>query len=103
MTAHKKQGGIDGHGFKSLLFFLLLYIFGSPFLAPYASLTIVAHASLSIVLLVAVYSVRKHQNQRSIAMALLLPLLILYWLGLYDIIHFSRQGSYLLFSLYYGV
>ena len=103
MTARKKNCGIEGYGFRNLLFFLLLYIFGSPFLASHESLTVLAHTSLSIAMLVAVYAVRKQQNQRSITMALLLPLLALYWLGIYDVIPFSRHGSYLLFSVFYGM
>ncbi len=103
MAAQQKDRGIQGYGFRNLLFFLLLYIFGSPFLAPYESLTLLAHAMLSIVMLMAVLAVRKQQNERSIAMALLLPLLTLYWLGIYDVISFSRHASYLLFSIYYGL
>jgi voltage-gated potassium channel len=103
MAAHEKQSGTEGYGFRNLLFFLLLYIFGSPFLAPYASLAMLAHTSLSLVMLMAVYAVRKQQNERSIAMALLLPLLAFYWLGIFDVIPFSRQGSYLLFCVYYGL
>jgi hypothetical protein len=34
---------------------------------------------------------------------LLLPLLTLYWLGLYDVITFSRLGSYILFAIYFGL
>lgn len=103
MVAHKKNHAIEGNRFRNLLFFLLLYIFGSPFLAPYASFSVFAHASLSVVLFVAVYTVQKHQQQRSFAMILLLPLLILYWFGIYDIIHFSRIGAYLLFAAYFGL
>ncbi len=99
----KNQEVIEGYGFKNLLFFLLLYIFGSPFLSPYSSFAVLAHAMLSLVMLVAVFAVRKQQKERSIAMALLLPLLVLYWLGLYDIIPFSSIGAYLLFSVYYGL
>lgn len=103
MAAHKKKSTIEGHGFRNLLFFLLLYIVGSPFLAPYSSLAILAHLSLSVTLFVAIYTVQKQQKQRSFAMALLLPILVLYWLGIYDIIHFTRFGSYLLIAVYFGL
>lgn len=91
------------NGFRNLLFFLLLYIFGSPFLAPYPDLAVIAHASLSVALFFSIYAVQKQQNYRSIAMILLLPLLILYWLGIYDIVGFSRRGAYILFALYFGL
>ncbi|NOQ46961.1 MAG: Ion channel protein [Desulfobulbaceae bacterium] len=103
MAAHKKKSTIEGHSFRNLLFFLLLYIVGSPFLAPYASLAILAHLSLSIAMFVAIYTVQKQHKQRSFAMALFLPLLVLYWLGIYDIIHFTRFGSYLLIAVYLGL
>jgi hypothetical protein len=102
MDFHIKKTIISGNGFRNLLFFLLLYIVGSPFLAPYPSVTILAHVSLSVTLFVAVIAVRKHQEQRSIAFFLLPPLLVLYWLGLYDVVHLSRLGSYLLFVVYFG-
>ena len=90
-------------GFRNLLFFLLVYIFGSPFLSPYPSLYVLAHASLSLVLFFSVWTVEKQQNHRSMAMVLLLPVLILYWLGIYEIISFSRLGSYLLIAIYFGL
>ena len=103
MAAHQKNNTIEGSGFRNLLFFLLIYVVGSPFLAPYPSLKILAHASLSVALFVAVYAVQKQQKQRSFAMVLLLPLLILYWLGIYDIVPFSQLASYLLFAIYFGL
>jgi hypothetical protein len=103
MGTHSENVGIDGHGFKYLLFFLLLYLVGSPFLDPYPSVAILVHLSLSVTLFVAVYTVQKHQQRRSVAMVLLLALLVLYWLGLYDVIRFSRLGSYLLFVFYFGL
>jgi voltage-gated potassium channel len=103
MADHKKKNGIAGHGFRNLLFFLLVYIVVSPFLAPYPSFNILAHAALSVALFVAAYAVQKQEKQRSYAMALLLPLLILYWLGIYNIVPFSRLVSYLLFAVYFGL
>jgi hypothetical protein len=50
-------------------FFLLVYIVGSPFLAPYPSLAILAHLSLSITLFVALYTVQRCRSKG------LLPLL----------------------------
>jgi len=90
-------------GFRNLLFFLLVYIFGSPFLYPFPSLEIIAHASLSVALFFSIYAVQKQQNYRSFAMVILLPVLILYWLGLYEIISFGRIGSYVLIALYFGL
>lgn len=102
MSDHNEEGKKHS-GFRTLLFFLLIYIFGSPFLSPYPSLAVFAHASLSVALFFSVYAVQKQQNYRSFAIVLLLPLLILYWLSIYDIISFSRLGSYILFALYFGL
>lgn len=89
--------------FRGLLFFLLLYVMGSPFLEPYPSLAVLAHISLSMVLFAAVYAVNKQRHQRSVAIVLLMPLMALYWLGIYDIISFSRFGANLLFAVFYGL
>ena len=98
-----KEVGIKHNGFRNLLFFLLLYIFGSPFLSPYPSLAVFAHASLSVALFFSVYAMQKQQNYRSFAIFLLLPLLILYWLGIYRIVSFSLLGAYILFAVYFGL
>ena len=103
MRVDLKKAVLEGNGFRNLLFFLLLYIVGSPFLASHPAFAILAHVSLSVALLVAAYAVRKQQEQRSIAFFLLPILLALYWLGLYDVIHFSRLGSYLLFVVYFSL
>ena len=103
MIAHHKKRPIQGNGFRNLLFFLLVYIVGSPFLEPYPSLAVLAHISLTIALFAAVYAVHKQQHERSIALALLLPLLVLYWLSIYNIINFSRLGANFLFAVYYGL
>lgn len=102
MSEHNKEGKKHSR-FRNLLFFLLIYIFGSPFLSPYPSLDVIAHASLSVALFFSLYAVQKQQNFRSFAVVLLLPLLILYWLGIHEIISFSRLGSYILFALYFGL
>ncbi len=103
MRTHGKNDVFDGHGIRYLLFFLLLYIVGSPFLDPYPSLDILAQLFLSMTLFVAVYTVQKHQQQRSVAIVLMLVLIVLYWLGIYDVVPFSRIGSYLLFVIYFGL
>ncbi len=101
--SHKKRQSGKQPRFGLLLFFLLLYIVGSPFLEPYPSLAVYAHISLSMVLFAAVYAVNKSHNHRSFAFVLLCPLLLLYWLGIYDIVPFSRTGAYLLFAVYYAL
>ena len=92
-TAIETDHRIIGHGFRNLLFFLVLYIVGSPFLQPYPSLAILAHLFLSIALFAGLYAVNKQRHQRSFATMLLIPLLVLYWLGIYDVI--SDQSFYL--------
>lgn len=103
MVADKHTEEIEGNGFRNLLVFLVIYIVASPFLTPYPSLSILAHLSLSVAMFVTIYTVQKKQQERSFAIALLLPLLILYWLGIYDVVSFSRQGSRLLFVIYFGL
>lgn len=103
MATQSKRPPIKGPQFRNLLFLLLLYIVGSPFLEPYPSLTVFAHISLSMVLVAAVYAVNKQKYQRSVAVALLFPLVALYWVGIYDIVAFSKIGAYLLFTVFYGL
>jgi len=96
-----KVKGIKQHGFRNLLFFLLLYLFFSPFLTPYPSLAIVAHSLLSLTLFFSVWAVQKQQNYRSYAMILLIPVLLLYWLGLYEVIPFDLLSAYVLLALFF--
>lgn len=96
-----KKGQFTRHGFRNLLFFLLLYLFISPFLVGYPSIAIVAHSMLSLTLFFSVWAVQKHQNYRSIVMSLLIPVLVLYWLGLYEIIPFDLLSAYVLLALFY--
>ena len=103
MNDFMERIGPDGHGFRNLLIFLLIYIVGSPFLDPYPSLEVFAHLFLSITLFVALYTIGRQQKRRSFAIGMLLVLLILYWLGIYDVIRFSRQGADLLFVSYFGL
>jgi len=94
---------LEQHGFRNLLILLLIYIFASPFLEPYHKIKILAHLFLSITLFVALFTVQRHQGRRSLALILVLVLLVLYWLGIYEIIQFSRLGSYMLFILYFAL
>jgi hypothetical protein len=104
MNKFKEKVVGEEHGFRNLLFFLLVYIFGSPFLVPYPSITVFIHISLSLVLFIAVYTVEKRQRHpRSIAIYLLLPMLGLYWLGIYDIVSYTRPGSYLVCAVYFAL
>lgn len=89
------------HGFRNLLFFLLLYIFISPMLVHYPSLAIIAHSLLSFTLFFSVWAVQRQQNYRPLAMVLLIPILALYWLGLYEFIPFELLSAYALLALFY--
>lgn len=93
----------EKYGFRNLLFFLLLYIFGSPFLTNFPSFAILAHLSLSASLLLSVYAIKKEQGFRTTAMIFLLPVLVLYWCAIYDVIGSGRIYSYILLSLYLGL
>ncbi len=94
---------IKGNSFRNLLFFLLVYMVGSPFLEPYPSMAMGAHGSLTVALFLAIYTVQKQQVQRNVVVILLFPLLILYWLGVYDIIEFTLTGAYLFLVIYLGL
>ncbi len=83
------------------MFFLLLYIFISPFLVDYPSIAIITHSLLSFTLFFSVWAVQKRQNYRSLAMVLLIPVLALYWLGLYNFIPFDLLSAYALLALFY--
>lgn len=102
-TNTNENESITGHGTRNLLFLLLLYIVGSPFLIPYPSLAILAQISLSMALLSAVYAINKRNNQRSIAALLLLPLLTLYWLGYFEIVVISHISADFLFTIFYAL
>ena len=97
------SGAKEKHGFKTLLFFLLVYIFGSPFLTPYPSLAVFAHGMLSTALFFSVWAVEKRRNYRSITMILLVPVLGIYWLGIYDIIPFSYLAAYILLAIFFAL
>jgi len=89
-------------GFRNLLIFLLLYLFASPFLSTYPSLTIIIHSLLSLTLVMAVFALHKQQGgYRSFALLLIVPVLALYWLGLYAIIPFELLSAYALLSLFF--
>lgn len=86
---------------RNLLIVLLVYLFGSPFLEAYPSMALSAHFLLSVTLFLAVFAVQRQQRYRSIATYLLIPVLIVYWLGIYDVIVFSRLGGYILLAIYF--
>lgn len=100
-TGMSKRAQFSKHGFRNLLFFLLLYIFISPFLVDYPSIAIITHSLLSFTLFFSVWAVQKRQNYRSLAMVLLIPVLALYWLGLYKFIPFDLLSAYALLALFY--
>ena len=94
---------IKGNAFRNLLVVLIAYTFCSPFLIPYASLSVLAHATLTVSLFLAIYTVQKSQRLRPVVKWVLFPLLVLYWLGIYEVVDFSLHGAYLLFVVYYGL
>ena len=96
-----KKAQFTQHGFRNLLFLLLLYLFISPFLVPYPSVAIIAHSLLSLTLFFSVWAVQKHQNRRSMAIVLVIPVLVIYWLGLYEIIPFDMLSAYFLLALFF--
>ncbi len=91
------------HGFRNLLVGLILYNVLTPFLEPYMLLSVIAHLLLCITLFLSLYAIERHDRLRTVAAILLIPLLISYWLGLYNLVIFSRQGSYLLMVGYYSL
>ena len=100
-TGMSRRAQFSKHGFRNLLFFLLLYIFISPFLVDYPSIAIIAHTLLCFTLFISVWAVQKQQNYRSLAMVLLIPVVALYWLGLYEIVPFELLSAYALLALFY--
>jgi voltage-gated potassium channel len=103
MKRQQQVTEIKGNSFRNLLFLLMLYIVVGPFLIPYPSLAVIAHGILTFSLFLAIYTVQKKQSQRPYVMGVLAPLLVLYWLAMYDVVEFSLQGTYVLFLAYYGL
>lgn len=103
MLGPKLKIEIQGNSFRNLTVFLLVYLVGSPFLEPNPSLRILSHLSLSIVLFLAAYAVQKEQGQRPYVLAIIVPLLVVYWLGTYDVISFTLTISYLLLVVYFAL
>jgi len=101
--SHTITTTLEGHGFRNLLIFLLIYIVGSPFLDPYPSLEILANLFLTLTLFLSVYTVRRQRRRRSLAITILLILQLFFWLGAYDLIPLSREAAYLLFLIYFGL
>ncbi len=93
----------ERHGFRNLLFSLLFYSIIDPFLQPFPSLKILAHFFLCIALFLSVYAIQQDKKRRISALILLMPLLLFYWLGIYDVFILSRPASYILFICYYGL
>jgi len=87
--------------FRNLLVLLVLYLFISPMLSPYPSLNIIVHSLLSLTLVLAVFAVHKEQGYRSLALLLIIPVLALYWLGLYAVIPFDLLSAYALLALFF--
>jgi len=94
---------LEGQGFKWLLALLLGYIVGSPFLDRYPSLEVLAHLLLTSALAASVCTVRRKGGQRSWATVVVLALLLLFWLGVYDLLHYSRIGALVLLVTYFGL
>jgi len=106
MTANQASETATGSGknsFRNLLIFLLVYITISPFLIPYQTLAVFAHITLSVSLFLAVYTFSKQKKQRSYATGLMFVVLIVYWLGIHNMIEFSRSGSYFLLACYFAL
>jgi hypothetical protein len=103
MITSKLKVEITGNSFRNLSIFLLVYLIGSPLLGPYPSMSVISHLSLTIILFLAAYTVQKQQGQRPYILAIIVPLLLLYWLGTYDIVSFTLSGAYLLLVLYFGL
>ena len=103
MLTSKLKIEIKGNSFRNLTVFLLVYLVGGPFLDPYPSLRVLSHLSMTLVLFLAAYAVQKEQGLRPFVFALVIPLLILYWIGTYDILRFTLSGAYLLLVVYFGL
>ncbi|QQL45408.1 potassium channel family protein [Sulfuriroseicoccus oceanibius] len=90
-------------GFGRLLIVLLVYLLVSPFI-PIGSVSgIMVHGWLSLVLLFAARAVQRQRNQRGVAYTLLAPTLVIYWLGIFNVLSFSREVALALFVLFYAL
>ena len=87
-------------GFHNLLFWMLLYLIISPFLAALPYATFILEACLTAVLLSAVYAVRKSKPFLYTAVALLVVSLMLQWMGNVKFVPFQLPLTQIATALY---
>ncbi|MFC4993332.1 ion channel [Rubritalea tangerina] len=89
-------------GFSRLLVILLIYIIVSPFIPANSIASTVMHVWLSVVLFFAARTAGDG-TRKPFALVVLGPALILYWLGIYDVIQYSRESALILFVGFYAL
>jgi hypothetical protein len=87
-------------GFARLLIALLIYIVVSPFIPQGSPAAVGVHMWLTLVLFFAALTAQKGA-QRPVALIWLGPALVLYWLGIYNVVEFSRELALVFFVGFY--
>jgi voltage-gated potassium channel len=95
-----RQMRLPRPGFKNLLFWIILYIIVTPFLAAVPYSNFIFQTSISAVLFFAVYAVSKSGKLSSAAIVLLALTLMLQWVGHLSRIPFYVPLTYLMTALY---
>ena len=88
------------YSFQHLLVWMLVYIVAGPFIEhlPYAR--IILSSFISLVLLLAVYTVNRRNKLFKYLIALLVITLILFWMEIFKIVSFPRLVSRVLMAVY---
>ncbi len=88
------------YSFQHLLVWLLLNILASPFLQSLHHASIISSVSISLVLLVAVYAINRQSRLFKYLMVLMVLSLLLFWMGVFNVVALSRMASLLIMALY---
>lgn len=91
-------------GFGRLLICLLAYLFFTPFISQDSqAASLFVQGFLSVTLIVAAGVVQKKQNQRSIALGLMMVALVFHWLGIFNVVPYSANAGLVLFIVFYAL
>ena len=94
---------ISGKRFGWVLTLLISYLFLSPFIPADSNAALGVHFLLSLTLFFTARAVQKGHPERSIALVVMGLALLLYWLGIFQLVPFSAESALLLFVVFYAL
>ena len=89
-------------GFHNLLFWLFVYLVVTPFLSTIPYSMYIFQMFLSLVLLFAIFAIRREKEILTLSVILLTLTLVFHWLGTFGVIRYSGRVSNLIMVLYLG-